>query len=645
MGPATALRRSLAAVTAVAATLWSPAPLSAEEEPARVRQQLAWQDRFEADIRPALMAACADCHQGGDAEGGFDLDKFDVGIKAYEAGRVWDRVAKRVARGEMPPEGSEPMPEPFKIQLADWAAQRPRRDACNVIASDETSNWYRGYVQGRRLTRAEYNNAVRDLTTLDLRPADDFPADAAGGEGFDTHGGTLYSSPILTEKLLAAADRVIEEAVPETVDEQTPPPRKLAYETLVVCTPEDMGDEEEAARRVVGTFATRAYRRPVADADLDRLLDLYRLGRADGGSFVTAVKTPLKAVLLSPQFLFVNETFEGDGGIARISPRQMAERLALFLWSGLPDAELLAVAEAGTIFEPHVLDEQVARMLAHENSRSLAENFGLQWLGLTDVPRPDAEAFPQFDDALAASMRFEVIATLDDSLSGRRPLTDLLHRDTLLVDARLAEHYGLPPVAGDDFTEVPAGGRGGVLTTAAVLTATSYPHRTSPVSRGKWVLETVLGERMPPPPGGVPSLEDHDAATPASLRERLEQHRRDPACAACHSRMDPLGFGLEAFDAVGSFREGTDTLGRLPDGRTFEGANGLKQVLLERREDFVRNLARKLLGYALGREVNEFDECVVEKAATRTLREDGSSVTLIREIVGSYPFQHRYYKK
>ena len=635
-------------------------------------EYLTWQ--------PVLQSACGDCHIGDGAEGDFDLER--VLQPATHTGADGDRLAlgrteartlaRVLSQYEMPPAGSSDLLDSDRDGLVRWLEARPVQPGdCNQIASDRTAPWYRGYVMSRRLTRAEYNNCIRDLTGLDyLRFQNDFPADGAGGEGFDTHGATLFTSPILMETLLESASRTIEEAVPDTkigVSSE----RLHARSRILIAEPGPQRDgktlsDVAAARTILHTFAERAWRRPAEAEEVDRLVGLYEDRRAAGLAFVPAVKMPLKAILLSPNFLFVAEHAPDDldqtqdtGGVRRISGPEMAQRLAMFLWSTMPDAELRELAQTDAIFEADVLRGQVRRMLADPRARGLAENFGLQWLGLTELTsmlQPDTETFPEFDSHLAEAMREEAVRLLLNVIQRNRPVRELIDTDYTFVNERLAGHYGLDAASldfdNDDFVQValpPSEQRGGVVTLAGVLATTSYPHRTSPVLRGQWILDTVLGTPVEGPPAGVPPLTDEDTATSASFRERLEQHRRDPACAACHAKMDPLGFGLEAFDAIGRRRnlvtEQIDDSGTLPDGRRFVGASELKTLLLEREDEFRRHLARKLMGYAMGRELNEFDDCTIDRAMQALARHDGRIGTVIEEIVCSFAFQHRYFKR
>jgi hypothetical protein len=424
----------------------------------------------------------------------------------------------------------------------------------------------------------------------------------------------------------------------------------------MVAQPSDELPPREAAARIVAEFARRAFRRPVAADEIDRLLTMFDRGAARGDGFEASVKLALSGVLISPHFLFLVEPEPEREGIYRQGHYELATRLAYFLWASAPDDELLDLAAQERLYDEEVMRAQVRRMLADPKARGLAESFATQWLGiggLGETVKPDPERFPEFDAALAEAMRDEAIALVETILREDRSVLELIDCDYAMVNSRLAEHYGLPPVEGDELQRVSLDDRrrGGVLGLGAVLVSTSLPLRTSPVVRGKWVLEQVLGASVPPPPpeAGVLPEDDrlHDGLT---QRERLELHRTKPQCAACHQRMDPLGFGLESFDALGRWRhhsngQPVDARGEMPSGEAFTGPAELKQALLVRKGEFATNLSRKLLGYALGRGLSQFDACVARECVKELEAHDYRSGALVEKIVLSYPFQHRYATK
>jgi hypothetical protein len=406
----------------------------------------------------------------------------------------------------------------------------------------------------------------------------------------------------------------------------------------------------ECARDIVSAFARRAFRRPLRSEELDRLMTLFRSMDADGEGFENSIKFVLEAVLVSPDFLFRGETILPSKGerLARpIDEYALASRLAYFLWSSMPDEELFAQAEHKTL--RHNLEAQVRRMLKDPKAAALAENFAGQWLQLRNLKlaAPDAKIFPEFNDALRASMQKETELFFDNILNGNRSILEFINADYTFVNEPLARLYGLNGVTGEQFRRVSLQGtrRGGLLTQASVLTITSNPTRTSPVKRGKWVLENILGTPPPPPPANVPELkEGKEAALTGTLRQRMEQHRADPNCASCHARMDPIGFSFENYNAIGVWRDkegdmAIDPSGVLVGGDAFKSPDELKGLLSnKKREEFVRCLAEKMLTYALGRGLEYYDKCAVDRIVKNVAKAHYQFDTLILEVAQSVPF-------
>ena len=422
---------------------------------------------------------------------------------------------------------------------------------------------------------------------------------------------------------------------------------------IFVCHPTSRLEEEPCARTILSALASRAYRRPVANADVQRLLRFYRAGRRDG-DFEAGIRRGLERVLVGPEFLYRVErtpTTMTPGAIYRISDLELASRLAFFLWSSLPDDRLLDLATGGELQNAVVLEQEVRRMLADPRSTAFISSFFGQWLRWRNLEgaAPDVTAFPEFDENLRAAFERETTLFLESQLQEDRSALDLLRADYTFVNERLAQHYGIPHVKGSRFRRVTFNAdqqRAGVLGHGSILTTTSYAHRTSPVVRGKWVLENLLGTPAPEPPVDVPPFPEGDGTRrPTSARERMEQHRANPVCAACHAQLDPLGFAFEHFDGIGGWRAteaGTpiDASGALTDGTPFNGPAELGQVLLQGGV-FVRTLTEKLLTYALGRGVEYYD-----MPAVRTIVRDAASTdyrwsSLILGIVNSVPFQMR----
>jgi len=407
-----------------------------------------------------------------------------------------------------------------------------------------------------------------------------------------------------------------------------------------------------AARKVLAQHATRAFRRPAEAAEVDRLLGLYDQATTRGEPWEGAVRYALKAVLVSPSFLFRVEKDRPTGEAYPIDDFELASRLSYFLWSSMPDEELFRLAVQKKLRDPAVLDAQVRRMLLSPKARALADSFAGQWLRIRELQtsaQPDPKRYPTYTPALRDAMYGEVVEFFSSVLREDASLLRLLDADYTYANEDLAKHYGLSGVTGPEFRRVPLPDRqrGGVLTMAGVLTITSYPQRTSPVLRGKWVLEEVLGAEVPPPPPGAGGLPADDAPKEGmSFRQRLQLHREKPQCASCHSRMDPIGFGLENFDAIGRWRKDVggqpvDAAGELTTGEKFSGPVELKGLIAQRKEDFVRNLTQKMLAYSLGRGLEPYDIPAVRRITAAVAKDDYKSSTLIREIVKSYPFQYR----
>ena len=428
----------------------------------------------------------------------------------------------------------------------------------------------------------------------------------------------------------------------------------LSRRRIFVCEPASPADEEACAARIVGTLARRAFHRPVTDEDVEDLLAFYREGRADGG-FHGGVRRALESILVDPEFLFRIERDPPGAAPATAYPLsdvELAARLSFFLWASIPDDELLEVAEAGRLRDPDVLEAQVRRMLADERAGTLVTSFAAQWLHLRRMrtAAPDVNAFPAFDENLRDALVRETELFVGSQLRDDRSVVELLTADYTFVNERLARHYGIPGVYGPRFRRVEWDDdrRRGLLGQGSILTVTSLATRTSPVVRGKWILENVLGTPPPPPPPDVPELPERgDAGEPASLRARLEAHRANPACSGCHSRMDPLGFALENFDAVGQWRDADaggapiDTAGVLPDGAAFDGLPALRDILHGRRDQFVATVAERLLTYALGRGVEHYDRPAIRAIVREAAADDYRWSSIILGIARSLPFQMR----
>ena len=421
---------------------------------------------------------------------------------------------------------------------------------------------------------------------------------------------------------------------------------------ILVCRPASSADELTCAKKIIGALARRAYRRPVTDGDLQSLIEFYQRGRNEGGNFESGIEAAVQLILASPDFLF---RFEPDpdsvaaDAVYRIGDLQLASRLSFFLWSTIPDEELLNLASQGRLKEPAVLERQVRRMLADPRSKALVDNFAGQWLYLRNLKtiNPDFETFPDFDDNLRQAMKRETELFIDSIMREDKSVMDLLSANYTFLNERLARHYGIPGIYGTDFRRVnlKEDARRGLLGQASILTVTSYPTRTSPVQRGKWILTNVLGIPPNPPPPNIPALKERsDAGKPTSLRERMEEHRTNPTCAGCHRMMDPIGFSLENFDALGQWRTTDEGVKIDPSGTVFNGAKvdgpaSLRQMLTSRPEVFVGVLTEKMLTYGLGRGVQYYDMPAVRSVVRDAARNDFRFSSIVLGIVKSAPFQ------
>lgn len=434
---------------------------------------------------------------------------------------------------------------------------------------------------------------------------------------------------------------------------QVAPPPPESHKRVFVCGHANGHHTEACGRQIVANLARRAWRRPVSEREVDQLLSFVEMARKQGDSFEQGIRVALQAILVSPHFLFRIERDPPStepGSVRAVSPFEMASRLSYFLWSSMPDEELLQAAADGSFTDARKLDAQVLRMLRDPRSRRLVVNFAGQWLELRnlDSVRPDPERFPGFDDRLRAAMRQETILFFDSIVREDRSILDFIDGPYTFLNERLARFYGIPGIEGDEFRRVAltGGERSGVLTQASVLTVTSYPNRTSPVLRGKFLLENILNAPPPPPPPDAGSLDESQVNVAGTVREQFEKHRSQATCAACHARMDPLGFAFENYDAIGKWRthEGrfpVDPSGVLPDGHAFRGAAELKSILKTQKDAFARCLTEKMLTYALGRGLERYDRPAVDQICRRMAEEEYRFSSLVLGIVHSLPFEMR----
>jgi hypothetical protein len=598
---------------------------------------------FKEQVSPFLTNYCGRCHTGNRQRGGVTFqsvlnDPFGPAFRL-----LWKRTAAQIATHEMPPDSQKKQPsDEERKRVLDWIAGTKR-----LSPKDP------GPFVIRRLNKAEYGNTLHDLFGVDPAVARDLPDEVLGA------GYTNTLSPLLVELYLSVANDVLDRAFAPPGEPATGAQRRLLGEP-----PAAGEDPAVAAREVATSLARLAYRRPPSDAEIDVLMRVFALATENGKAYPEALRLVVKAVLVSPQFLFItpgNADQPGgagkEGDIVALDDYQLASRLSYLLWGTMPDAELSALADAGKLRDPAVLAAQARRLLADPRSRALFDGFGAQWLGVDKLAGKtfDAEKFPQMTPAMRSAMYDESRLFFEHIVRENRRLTEFIDCDYTFLNGTLAPVYGLEG-------EVRGGGdapmrkvtladanRGGILTMPGVLASSSFPNRTSAVNRGVWVLEQVLGEHIPPPPPDVPKLEQQDKAKVENLtlRQRTELHVSDPACANCHKVLDPIGFGLENFDAIGRWREQDDSGGRidaageLPGGKSFGTPAELKRIIAARKDDFCRNLTAKLLAYALGRQLEGYDEIVVDQLADAVAKDGYRMQTLVAGVVTSYPFTHR----
>ncbi len=589
-------------------------------------------DGFDQNVRPLLQKHCLRCHSGGKPKGDVNLGKFEDEDSLRRDPELWLKVVDALVERTMPPPGNRAGPNVDERQRA--------ADSIRAVldATEGVPDPGPGLIQ--RLTRRQYNNTIRDLLGVRHPTGRRVPRRRRRRRrGSRITRSTLFVPPILMERYLAAAADVVRQADPSR---------------YIVARPSPDLTREEAARRCLAAFARWAFRRPVEAGEVERFLRLFHRAEARGDDFEVGVRLAIRAVMVSPSFLFLIERDRTDvEGPYRVSDHELACRLSYFLWSSMPDRELATLADSERLHEPEVLELQVRRMLADPKSRAIAEDFAGQWLrvgSLAELAEPDRRLFPEYTPELRDAMVEEAVSFFHGILREDRPVVELLDSYYTYLNERLAKHYGIAGVTGPEFRRVELNDprRGGVLGMAAVLTLTSYPRRTSPVLRGKWVLEELLGTPPPPPPAMIKSLPTDDRVRNGlTFRQRLEMHRKKAECATCHSRLDPLGFGLENFDVLGRWRDQiqkqpVDASGKLTTGEAFVGPVALKTILVEtKRELFVRNLVERMLGYALRRGVEYYDAPAVKQIMAELEANDYRGATLITAVVESVPFQHR----
>lgn len=590
---------------------------------------------LEEKILPIFENSCIDCHDEDVQKGDVDLTALYKPGAARHDVRLWLKVREQIRANTMPPIDKEPLPYAEKKAILDWIAQ-------NEVAVLSAPPGEPGPARTRRLNREEYSNTLRDLFGISQRPGDRFPSDGAGGEGFNNNADTLTISPLLIEKYLDAANQVIEEVW------NTPALRsRLLAGVYSDKLPGDVGGD-----LALRPFLLRAYRRPPEEATVQAHLNVLRESLKRGANWDTAMKAMFKSVLISPKFLFLEQAPGSEAKPRQLDHFEVATRLSYFLWSSTPDDELLSLAAQKRLHDPAVLAAQAKRLLSHPNADAFVKNFGGQWLRFEDIhdkATPDVRKFPGFNRRVREALYNEVFHFSKNIFLKNGNVLDLIDSNYTYLNQTLAEHYGIPNVQGEEFRKVAFTDdrRGGVTTMGGILAITSYPQRTSPVLRGKWVLEQLMGTQPPPPPPNVPGLPSDDKhLKEGTLRQRLEAHRAKPACAGCHVRLDPPGFALENFSPTGQWREDEngkplDTSGTLPGNREFKTPAEFRKLLMEDKDLFVRSLTTRVLGYALDRGLEVEDQPALLRLE-KTLRDNNYRFEpLIIAVVQSRPFLWR----
>lgn len=590
---------------------------------------------FKECVEPFFKSYCTDCHGIHRMEGGINFAPTLVAPGSPSSAKSWKQALANIKTHDMPPADAKKQPSDEERQMfVDWM------QTIKFLSPKDP-----GEFVIRRLTKVEYGNTLRDLFGVDPTIASELP-DEVFGEGYLN---TL--SPLQSEQYLAIANEVLERIFAS----KDQPPTEM-QKRLLGDVPAPGSDHRSAARNVASQLARSAYRRPASEAELDLLLRVFDLAQQNQLDYTASLRLMLKSILVSPQFLFITPAQEPQAGqtIVQLDDYQLASRLSYLLWATLPDAELSALADNGTLHEPTVLQAQVKRLLDDPRSRALFDGFGAQWLGLLELKSKtfDTTLFPQMTDEMRRAMVDEARLFFDSMIRENRSVIDFVESDYTFLNGTLAALYGLEKtVTGPEMRKVQLEdrNRGGILGMPGVLAMTSFPNRTSPVKRGVWVLEQVLGEHVPPAPPNVPPLEKQDkqAIENLTLRQRTELHRTNAVCANCHKILDPIGFGLENFDAIGRWRDQDDTggaidaAGELPGDKRFSSPRELKAIIAARKEELARNLTRKLLAYALCRQLEGYDEIVVDQLMESLSKDEYRMQSLITEIVTSYPFLNR----
>ncbi len=613
-----------------------PKPVSVDA--ATVAAAANW--NYLQHIEPLLKRHCHECHSDESASG--DLDLLSLAEKKpWVINRSsWKNISQQIRMRTMPPPDAEPMPDADRLIIAGFLQHR-------IDDFDYETVRQPGYEPARRLTNEEYNHTIRDLFGIDLRPADRFPRELTASSGFANSANSLFLQPIILERYLGAAEQVIEAAMPDQAD------------TAELQRTRNLLVGSRSAYEAIANFARRAFRRPVSEQELMPLLNYYteltgQKAESTSNEDISylALGQVFEVILASPSFLFRSESNQSEqtGQAFTITDHELASRLSYFLWASMPDAQLSKAADEGILREPRVLAAEVKRMLADPKSKTLGEIFASQWLGFSALPHAPRDPIdnPWATDSLVDAMQQESALFFSSLVNENQPIERLIDAKYTFVNEELARHYDLEQVRGPDMRRVSLEStpRSGILGQGSILAITSFPNRTSPVVRGNWILTELLGTPPPPPPPNVSEFDDRvSERRNLTQRQKLELHRNNPNCYACHAQIDPLGFALEQYDWFGRFTESRrgrqpDIRGTLPGGTEFRGLTGLQTALVaERRDQLVEQITRKMMTYALGRQLEYFDEPVIREIIGQVDADNRRLQTLIQAIVNSETFQ------
>ena len=586
-----------------------------------------------------LEQFCLDCHDQETQKGEVNLEKALATQPLVRHLPLWRTVIARIENGDMPPREKGTLPELEKRKLLKWLDQEITHFDYDTIDDP-------GYEPARRMTHHELVHTLRDLLGVSLNVRDSFPTDLSGESGFDNSANTLFIQPILMERYLAAIEKAIEQAIPLGHS----PGSDSIFSTH---WPSHPHEEQQAASAMLANFLPKAFRRPVTENEFEEIFRLYGESRKRGENFTQGMRQALTGSLIAPQFLLKVEHHPPTHDAYPVGSYELATRLSYFLWASMPDAELFNLAAQEQLTSPEVIEKQLTRMLQDPKAETLGSLFAAQWLGFDALGtriRMDPIDNPWCTDSLMQAMKEESAMNFLALLRENQPLTEFIQSRTTYLNEELATFYEIDSIKGQEMRRVTLSDprRYGLFGQASVLAVTSSPYQTSPIRRGEWVLNALLGTPPAPPPPDAGTLSEAiESNQKLSFREKLQRHSQDPRCQSCHREMDPIGFALENFDWFGRWRlesngHPIDAKGRLPSGTRFEGPVGLRNVIIhEKLDDLARQITRKMLSYALGRQLEYFDEPAV-RTILRAFKSKGYRMhTLIQQICLSYPFLYK----